>query len=139
ALFQIFTSMLVLNPPEHTRLRRLVSGQFTARRVRALQPAVQRLTGGLLDRLEGEADFIDEFAFPLPVNVIGELLGIPAPDRGQFQHLVRAWTEVFDCLTEEAVQRADRAAVTIRAYLADLVADRLRHPGTDLLSALVAE
>ncbi len=138
AMRQMFTSLLVLNPPDHTRLRRLVSGAFTARRVLALRPAIARLVDDLLDGMAGELDLVDAFAFPLPVNVIGELLGIPAPDRARFQSLVRDWTLVLDSVTPEVLSRADPAAATIRGYLAGLVAERRRAPGADLLSALVA-
>src|SRR5947209_17245623 len=89
ALRMLFTSMLALNPPDHTRLRRLVSGAFTARRVQGLRPAIERIVEDLLDGMAEEVDFVTAFAFPLPVNVIGELLGVPAADRAQFQPLVR--------------------------------------------------
>ena len=137
ALRQLFTSLLMLNPPDHTRLRRLVSATFTARRVEALRPAITRMVNDLLDGMTGTADFVTAFAFPLPVNVIGELLGVPLADRAQFQTLVRDWTQVLEALNPGALRRADIAATTIRDYLADLAADRRRKPGTDLLSALV--
>ena len=137
ALLQLFTSMLTLNPPDHTRLRRLVGSAFTARRVQALRPAIQRMVDDLLDRMSGEVDFVESFAFPLPVNVIGELLGIPAGERGQFQSLVRDWTQVLEVITPEVLSRADPAAATIRDYLAGLVDERRRQPTDDLLSALV--
>jgi cytochrome P450 len=138
ALRQLFTSILTLNPPDHTRLRRLVSGTFTARRVQALEPAVAAMVDDLLDGFGEETDFIDAFAFPLPVNVIGELLGVPAADRAQFQGLVRDWTQVLDIITPDVLATADPAAATIRAYLAGLAAERRRSPGPDLISALVA-
>lgn len=134
----LYGSLLMLNPPDHTRLRRLVSAAFTARRVAALRPAVERITDDLLDRLDGDTDVVDAFAFPLPVTVIGELLGIPAADRPQFQQLVREWTAVLEFLTPLAVDTADVAAVRIRDYLADLAAERRARPADDLVSALVA-
>jgi cytochrome P450 len=137
ALLQLFTSMLTLNPPDHTRLRRLVSSAFTARRVQALRPAIERMVDDLLDRMNGEVDFIESFAFPLPVNVIGELLGVPAAERAQFQSLVRDWTQILEVITPEVLSRADPAAATIRDYLAELVEERRRHPADDLLTALV--
>jgi cytochrome P450 len=138
ALQQLFTSILAINPPDHTRLRRLVSSSFTARRVQALQPRIAEMVQELLARMDGEVDFIEAFAFPLPVNVIGELLGIPEPDRAQFQGLVRDWTQVLEVITPELLATADPAAAAIRAYLADLAAERRRTPGDDLISALVA-
>jgi cytochrome P450 len=72
------------------------------------------------------------------VNVIGELLGVPGPDRAQFQSLVRDWTRVLEVITPDVLSVADPAAATIRDYLAGLVAERRQRPGADLLSALVA-
>ena len=138
ALYQLFTSILTLNPPDHTRLRRLVSGAFTARRMAALEPAIAAMVEDLLDGLGDEADFIAAFAFPLPVNVIGELLGVPAADRAQFQTLVREWTRGLEIITPEVLATADPAAAAIREYLAGLAADRRQTPGNDLISALVA-
>ncbi|GAB3847005.1 cytochrome P450 [Dactylosporangium cerinum] len=137
ALHQLFTSMLTLNPPDHTRLRRLVSSAFTPRRVEALRPAIERMVQDLLDGLDGDVDFVAAFAFPLPVNVIGELLGVPAEQRGGFQSLVRDWTQVLEVITPDVLARADPAATAIREHLAGLVEERRRHPGDDLLSALV--
>jgi cytochrome P450 len=138
ALYQLFTSILSLNPPDHTRLRRLVSSTFTARRVQALRPAVERMVDQLLDGLTGEADFVTGFAFPLPVNVVGELLGVPAVDRPQFQSLIRDWSQVLDTISPEVLAKADPAARTVREYLAGLAAERRRTPRDDLISALVA-
>lgn len=138
SLRTMFTSILTINPPEHTRLRRLVAAGFTPRRVAALRPAVESIVAELCDRLDGESDLVSSFAFPLPVTVIGELLGVPAEDRPMFQGLVRDWTSVLDHLTPDAVDRADAAAVVIRDYLDDLAARRRAAPGDDLISALVA-
>ncbi|GGL00027.1 cytochrome P450 [Nocardia jinanensis] len=135
----MFTSMLVRNPPDHTRLRRLVSGAFTARRVAGLRRAITRTVERLLGDLAGTdpLDFIDAFAFPLPVTVIGELLGVPEADRLRFQPLVRDWAGVLDLLDGPAVAKADAAADEISDYLRDLAAQRRREPLDDLLSALV--
>jgi len=137
SLRQFFTSILALNPPDHTRLRRLVSSAFTARRVQALRPAVEAMVAGLLDDLAGDTDFVERFAFPLPVTVIGELLGVPAADRPQFQTLVRDWSQVLDVITPAVLERADPAATVIRDYLAGLAAERRAAPRDDLISALV--
>jgi cytochrome P450 len=138
ALRLMFTSILMLNPPSHTRLRRLVSATFTARRVEGLRPAVARIVAGACDRLAGQADFVAAFAFPVPVTVIGELLGIPAGDHAMFQDLARDWTAVLEILSPPAVDRADRAAAAIGSYLADLAAHRRKRPGDDLISAMTA-
>ena len=138
ALRQLFTSLLTLNPPDHTRLRRLVSSTFTARRVQALRPAIETMVAALLDEMAGEVDFVAAFAFRLPVDVIGELLGVPAADRAGFQAVVRDWSQVLDSIGPEVLATADPAAATLRGYLAELVAERRRHPQDDLISALVA-
>ena len=140
ALRQLFTSMLALNPPDHTRLRRLVSGAFTARRVQALRPAIERMVDELLDGLRrAEVDFVERFAFPLPVNVIGELLGVPAEDRAQFQPLVRdghpgAGGHHAGGAGHGRSGRRRRSATTSPTWSAR----RRREPGPDLISALVA-
>ncbi|HEX2074198.1 MAG TPA: cytochrome P450 [Geodermatophilus sp.] len=131
-------SMLGVDPPEHTRLRRLVSTVFTARRVEALRPRVQEITDALLDRItpRGSADLIGEFALPLPITVIGELLGVPEADRDRF----RAWTD--DILDRPFDVRSDLARVAVareqmHGYLADLVATKRSDPADDLLTDLV--
>lgn len=137
AIYTLNTSMLTANAPEHTRLRRLVSKAFTARTVERLRPAVATLVDRLLDDLEGGGDFVDAFAFPLPVAVIGELLGVPEPDRAQFQPLVRAWTMILDVFDLDVLDRANDAATQIREYLGDLAEQRRADPQDDLISALV--
>jgi cytochrome P450 len=138
ALHQLFTSILALNPPDHTRLRRLVSSSFTARRVHGLRRPVERIVGELLAALPEEGDFVADFAFPLPVNVIGELLGVPPEDRARFQPLVHDWSQLLDTITPQVLAKADPAAAEMRDYLADLVARRRKDPQDDLISALVA-
>lgn len=134
----MYTSILSLDPPAHTRLRRLVSAAFTARRVEGLRPAVERIVAEACEQIAGETDFVAGFAFPLPVTVIGELLGIPAADRPMFQGLVRDWSAVLEVLGPLVVDRADVAASAIGSYLADLAAHRRVHPADDLISALAA-
>src|SRR6476619_1664039 len=136
SLRQFRTSMLSIDPPSHTRLRRLVSGAFTPRRVAGLQPFIATSTEQLLDEMAPECDFIATFAFPLPIAVIGELLGVPRADQSQFQHLARDWTQVLDVTTPRILARADVAAGHIREYLAALAAERRTDPRDDLISAL---
>jgi cytochrome P450 len=133
----LYGSLLMLNAPTHTRLRRVVSGAFTARRVAELRPSVERITDDLLDAMAGDTDLVDALAFPLPVTVIGELLGIPPADRAAFQDLVRDWTMVLEILSPLAVDTADAAASRIAGYLADLAAERRARPTGDLVSAFV--
>jgi cytochrome P450 len=138
SLRMLFGSMLMLNPPQHTRLRRLVSRTFTAQRVAGMREAITRIADELCDPLSGTIEFVDSVAFPFPVTVIGELLGIPAADRAMFQPLVREWTSVLEILNPLAVDSADAAAVQIQSYLCDLVRARREQPADDLISALVA-
>ncbi len=138
SLRMLFGSMLMLNPPQHTRLRRLVSRSFTAHRVAGMRDAITRIADELCDPLSGTIEFVDSVAFPFPVTVIGELLGIPAADRPMFQPLVREWTSVLEILNPLAVDTADAAAVQIQSYLGELVRARRERPADDLISALVA-
>ena len=137
ALRLMFGSIMMLNPPVHTRLRRLVSACLTAR-VAGLRPAVERIVADTCEQIAGDSDFVTGFAFPLPVTVIGELLGIPAADRPMFAELVRDWSTVLEVLTPQAVDRADAAASIVAGYLADLAAQRRDHPADDLISAMAA-
>ncbi len=138
AVYSLNSSMLLANPPRHTRLRRLVSRAFTARTVQQLGPAVAGLVDSLIEGLEGGGDFVDAFAFPLPVAVIGELLGVPESDRAAFQPLVRDWTMVLDVFDLDVLAKANDAAAEIRTYLATLAGERRRNPQDDLISSLVA-
>jgi cytochrome P450 len=138
ALRLMFGSIMMLNPPAHTRLRRLVSACFTARRVAALRPAVERIVADGCDQIAGDSDFVTGFAIPLPVGVIGELLGIPAADRPMFTELARDWSAVLEELSPQAMDRADTAAVVIADYVADLAERRREHPADDLISAMAA-
>jgi cytochrome P450 len=127
--------MLNLDPPDHDRLRKLVNKAFTARRVEELRPRITAITAALLDDMSTrrEVELLSAFAFPLPITVIGELLGVPAADRDQF----RAWsaTIVADTVSPEVFQ-ADAGAMV--RYFQMLLAARRREPADDLLSALVA-
>ena len=136
ALRLMFGSILMLTPPAHTRLRRLVSTCFTARRVAGLRPAVEQMVADACEQIAGYSDFVSGFAFPLPVAVIGELLGIPPADRPMFADLARDWTSALEGLSPAAVDRADAAATVIAGYLADLADRRRERPADDLISAL---
>ncbi len=138
ALRLMFSSIMMLNPPAHTRLRRLVAACFTARRVAGLRPAVERIVADACEQIAGDSDFVAGFAVPLPVTVIGELLGIPAADRPMFADLARDWSVVLEVLSAQAVDRADAAANAIADYLADLAERRREQPADDLISAMAA-
>ncbi|MBT0773219.1 cytochrome P450 [Kineosporia sp. J2-2] len=127
-------SMLQLDPPDHTRLRRLVAPAFSPRRTRLLTERVHEITAGLLDAMapRGEADLVEAFTAPLPVTVICELLGIPAADRDSF----RRWTGDFLGLPSDR-QRA--AGLSLNGYVAELVERKLAEPADDLLSDLTLQ
>jgi len=128
------THLLTLDPPDHTRLRRLVVKAFTARRVAALRPRVEAITFGLLAAMEGrdEVDLIETFAFPLPITVICELLGIPASDRQRFQ----AWSRDMVSAVIAPEEFLETAA-TVHRYFTGLLAEKARTQTDDLLSALI--
>ncbi|ARZ65934.1 cytochrome P450 [Streptomyces sp. HU2014] len=132
--------LLDLEPPDHTRIRRLVSKAFTPRTVEDLAPVVARLAAGLVDELlaEGGGDLIGAVAEPLPVAVIAEMLGIPEADR----RLLRPWSAAICGMyelnpDEETARHAVRASLDFSAYLRELIADRRARPGDDLITALV--
>jgi cytochrome P450 len=134
------TSMLSANPPEHTRLRGLVSKAFTARTVEALRPGIERRVKSLLDAVDSQTavDFMTSVGFPLPISVIGELLGVPPEDRAQFHGLVRDSTANLEFgATPDDRARADRARAIIDAYFVELFAERRARPVDDLISALI--
>jgi cytochrome P450 len=138
---QAGNNMLFADPPDHTRLRRLVSRAFTPKRIEALRPAVQRMVDEVLDHMAGAGavDVMEVLAFPLPVAVIGELVGVPASVRPSFQPLVRAGTAALDpAAPAEVLEDATAAMERMRAYFAELVAERRSESTDDLLSGLVA-
>ncbi|MFD4131497.1 cytochrome P450 [Streptomyces goshikiensis] len=131
-------NMLRSDPPDHTRLRRLVSKAFTAHRVAGMRPRIQAITDQLLDALApaGRADLVADFALPLPVTVISELLGVPVDDRHDFQR----WT---NRIVTRGAEPPDPAVVNeayqhMRAYVTELVHAKRAAPGDDLLSGLIA-
>ena len=128
---------LRMDPPEHTRYRRLLAGQFTVRRMRLLEPRIARIAAGLLDEMAAAgppADLVRAFALPIPSLVICELLGVPYRDHDRFQR---------DSATllglDAAPRRRSPPSTGCCAYLADLVRHKRDEPGDDLLSGLVAE
>ncbi|KWX05079.1 cytochrome P450 [Carbonactinospora thermoautotrophica] len=128
-------NVLNTDPPDHTRLRKLVNKAFTPRRVQELRPRVQEITDGLLDRIGAreEVDLLEEFAYPLPVTVICELLGVPVADRGRF----RAWTAELIAANPEQPERIAPAARQLLDFTFELIEKRRHDPGEDLVSALV--
>lgn len=133
-------NLLNMDPPDHTRLRRLVMAGFTQRRVEALRPRVGEIADDLIDGFAeaGRTELMAEFAGPLPVLVIAELLGVPAEGRGKF----RSWTDILlvPGTTDpgEARRRQGAAVSELAAFLTDLIDVKRHEPGSDLLSALLA-
>ncbi|MEU3337424.1 cytochrome P450 [Streptomyces sp. NPDC002144] len=133
--------MLDLEPPDHTRIRRLVSKAFTPRTVEQLKPYVSELAGDLVDRLveKGGGDLLTDVAEPLPVAVIAQMLGIPEADRAP----LRPWSADICGMyelnpSEETARRAVQASVEFSDYLRELIAERREEPGDDLISGLIA-
>jgi cytochrome P450 len=132
--------MLVVDPPDHTRLRRLVSAAFSNKRIEGLRPKVQDLVDDLLDAIaeqgpEAEVDLVAGFAFPLPFTVICELLGVPEEDRPTFGRDLT--TLLGQTSTPEAHERARRASGAVVDYLTALVETKQAEPADDLVSALI--
>jgi cytochrome P450 len=138
-------SMLVSDPPEHTRLRGLVSQAFTPKRVRQLTPRIEAIAHELLDAALAapEADLVEALTYPLPVVVIAEMLGVPTADRARF----KAWSDAlvaplgsvfFEPPSPELVESLRRVRKAFEEYFEVLIDARRREPRDDLLSALVA-
>ena len=129
-------SILGMDPPDHTRVRRLVSREFTARRVEQLRPRAQELVDDLLDPIEAAgspAELISQLAEPLPILMICELLGVEYKDRDMF----RGWATAFMTSTGRSIEEILGAHDALNEYLAGLVAQRREVPTDDLLGALV--
>jgi cytochrome P450 len=134
----IDSNMLNRDGDDHRRLRRLVSQAFTPRMIERLRPRIQQIADALLDPVlaAGEMELVSEFAFPLPITVIAELLGVPVADRERF----REWSGamVSPALAAAEMERSDALLGAFVEYLLALFAERRQTPGEDLVSALVA-
>ena len=131
---QSFAShMLNMDPPGHTRLRKLVNKAFTARRMEALRPRIQEITDKLLDEMAGKSqvDLLDALAFPLPITVICELLDVPLDQRDEF----RVWSGTL--LTESTQEEINQAGAAMFGFLSGLIQAKRDKPGDDIFSALV--
>ncbi|ATB40963.1 cytochrome P450 hydroxylase [Cystobacter fuscus] len=141
-------SLISRDPPDHTRLRKLVQPSFTARAMETLRPRVQRITDALLDKAEREAagrgqaapdrqmDLLEAFAYPMPITVISDLLGIPEEDRERINHLAELLmnTDRFDASL--AATRRDQTR-RFNAYLEELFERKRREPAEDMISQMV--
>ena len=134
------STMLLLNPPDHTRIRSLVSRAFTPRRVESMRPSFEALLAPVLDRFaeRGGGDVMAEVAIPFPVAVISELLGVPREGNEHIQPMVRAITALIDPASDDAATRAgEAAALELTMYFWGLVEERRVDPDERLLSALI--
>jgi cytochrome P450 len=132
-------SMLNTTGAEHTRLRKLVSKSFTPRMIERLKPTIEHTVEDLSDPVAeaGGGNVLEEVGFPLPVTIIGEMLGVPKADRPQFRDLVRDLVAVLEMQpTQEQLAAADAAQLEIRRYFLDLIAEKRKRPREDLLSSL---
>ena len=132
-------NLLMLDPPDHTRLRGLVAKAFTPRVVERLRPGIQVLVDGLLDEAErrGEIDLMRDFAYPLPATVIAEMLGVPAADAPRFMRWSNDLAALLDPFNAPGGLEAAQAAFTeLSGYFRAVLAERRREPREDLISAL---
>jgi cytochrome P450 len=144
SVFDDFQSMLFLDPPDHTRLRGLVQKAFTPKMVEQIRPRAQQLVDELIDTATERGDTMDlveDVAYPLPVTIICELLGVPVADHDRFS----AWSGVLSRAIDpspirsaELEMQIQEAALAFRDYFAALVGERRRSLGDDLLSALIS-
>ena len=133
-------AILNLDPPDHTRIRKLVSKAFTIRRIEQLRPSIQAQVDAVLDRVAGAGpwDVVDELAFPLPFQVITELLGMPEGDRESIRNWSHALTKTLDpIISEEDMRAAFEASDAMTAYLDEVVPWKRAHPADDVLTGLV--
>ena len=138
AFFVGGSSMVSVDEPDHRRLRGLVSKAFTPRYMEGLRPRVQQIADELLDRVQdqGHMDLVENYAFPLPINVISEMLGVPQEDRAQ----IRVWSESL--VTGMGLAGRDEQTIAhmraFASYAMQLVAEKRLHPADDLISQLIA-
>lgn len=131
--------MVFKDPPDHTRLRKLLSRAFTPRAVERARPRVVELADELLDGLSGRADLVGDFAYPLTASVVAEMLGVPRADRDRF----KTWSDRITGLVFGGMGDPDRHAegaqgmAELTAYLSELVAEHERSPADDLITALI--
>ena len=145
ASWTLYQGVQSRNPPDHTRMRRVLGRCFTARRMALLRDRVAALTRQFLDEVadrgsgDAELDLMSALAFPLPVTVVNDLLGVPAGDRAEVHGLAgRVFNLTELIVSDEDRRSADAAAVTFRRYWTELIAERRKAPGPELTSQLIA-
>ena len=137
---------LFLDPPDHTRLRKLVSKAFAPKVVSALQPEISALVGGLLDRIaeKGEFEVVEDFAYPLPVAVICRLLGVSLEDEPRFSRASAQLAQSLDPFAQftgqlpDGIEERQQTAQWLRDYFQGLIEERRSRPGDDFISGLIA-
>jgi cytochrome P450 len=132
----IADSMLGMDPPEHSRLRKLVAGAFSDKRIQALRPEVARIVDDLLDRMLAgprPTDLVRAFSLPLPSNVICSLLGVPSEDLGTFH----GWSDALFGDWSRTMDEMAEAYFAINGYMAELIAQKRKEPADDLISVLI--
>lgn len=142
---QVPPGFLFLDPPDHTRLRKLVSKAFAPKMVNSLRPDISALVDGMLDRIaeNGSFDVVEDFAYPFPVAVICRLLGVPLDDEPKFSHASGLLAQALDPFVtftgsaSDGLQERLDAGTWLREYLHDLIERRRSQPGDDLMSGLV--
>ncbi len=133
-------SMLMKNPPDHTRLRSLVSKTFTPSRLNKLKPQIELITDDILNKVSDikEVEVMEHIAFRLPVRIIGELIGMPPEDRDQFRYVVANSIAAMEpSATLEQIKNASQAMSTMELYMKEFIVEKKRHPGDDLCSELI--
>lgn len=138
--FQEFESILGMDPPDHTRLRRLVSKAFTPRTIEALRPRIEEMVDAALDQMaaDGTTNVVDRLAFPLPFDVISEMLGMPESDKDQIRDWSGAIVKTLDpILTEEEMKAAFLANRNLEQLLDTVIEWKRENPADDLLTALI--
>jgi cytochrome P450 len=134
-------SMLFRDPPDHTRLRGLVTKAFTAKRIEDMRPTMQTIVDDLLDAAleRGDVDLVADLAYPLPVKVICDMLGVPEQDHGRFHVWSKDLVATLDPMVgPEAMNRAMVSGMAFDEYFLDLIAKRRRDPRGDLLTAMIS-
>jgi cytochrome P450 len=130
-------SILAMDPPDHTRVRRVVAKAFTARNVERLRPLIEGIIDELFARMvdgKTSADLVEELALPMAVTAISELLGVPEDERDQFHR----WAQTITTISGVGIEKIIEADTEIRAFLRRLIAERVERPTDDLLSTLLA-
>lgn len=133
-------SILNTDPPDHTRLRRLVSKAFTPRTIAGLRPLIERLVDEALDRMaaDGDADVVGRLAFPLPFDVIAAMLGMPESDKDQIRDWSGALVKTLDpVITPDEVRAAVAAATEMDSLIDDVIAWKTENPRDDLLTVMI--